>query len=443
MPSRDQPGEIHWFTRAKTKMANPQPLAAIAELSDADKAAVLLQVDRLLASSHFRNSRRYSDFLRFVVTKTAEGRAGILKERTIGIEVFGREPTFDTSGDSIVRVAAAEVRKRIAQYYQEEGHERELRVDLPSGSYVAHFRQPETLTSAIVILPESSPSIEPKTGTYETRRHTNSLRWRVSAIVATSLVLLAIAASFVLRVRSDTGIDKFWGPVFESSAPVIICVGTVEPSHISKDFRNRFTVQMANSVNGLEEPPVLTPQLPDWPAVTWIDAVELARIAEMLTGHNKTAVLRSSENATLADLRAGPVILLGVLENTWSLRLVSNLRFHPRMDFASQKMWIEDSQHPERKEWSAPWGIAYSDTHDDYALVTRTRDPLSGQISVEIGGLGLHASQAAAEFATSPTYMKSLSDSLHDPNRNVQIVLKINVIKGEASPPQVVAENYW
>jgi len=424
-------------------MASSQTLAAIAELSDADKAAVLLQVDRLLASSHFRNSRRYSDFLRFVVTKTAEGHADILKERTIGIEVFGREPTFDTSGDSIVRVAAAEVRKRIAQYYQEEGHEHELRVDLPSGSYVAHFRRPEKLTPAIVILPESFPSIEPKTGTYEARSRTVSLRWKVSAIVVTSLVLLTIAASFVLRVRSDTGINRFWGPVFESSAPVIVCVGTVEPSHISKDFRNRFTVQMANSVNGLEEPPVPTPQLPDWPAVTWIDAVELARIAEILTRHNKTAVLRSSENATLADLRAGPVILLGVLENTWSLRLVSNLRFHPRMDFASQKMWIEDSQHPERKEWSAPWGIAYSDTHDDYALVTRTRDPLSGQISIEIGGLGLHASQAAAEFVTNPIYMKSLSDSLHDPNRNVQIVLKINVIKGEASPPQVVAENYW
>ena len=424
-------------------MASSQTLVAIAELSDADKAAVLLQVDRLLASSHFRNSRRYSDFLRFVVTKTAEGHADILKERTIGIEVFGREPTFDTSGDSIVRVAAAEVRKRIAQYYQEEGHEHELRVDLPSGSYVAHFRRPETLTPAIVMLPESSPSIEPNTGTYEKRRRIVPLRWKVSAIVATSLVLLTLAASFVLRVRSDTGINRFWGPVFESSTPVIICVGTVEPSHISKDFRNRFTVQMANSVNGLEEPPATTPQLPDWPAVTWIDAVELARIAEMLSRHDKTAVLRSSENATLADLRAGPVILLGVLENTWSLRLVSNLRFHPRMDFASQKMWIEDSQHPERKGWSAPWGIAYSDTHDDYALVTRTRDPLSGQISVEIGGLGLHASQAAAEFITNPIYMKSLSDSLQDPNRNVQIVLKINVIKGEASPPQVVAENYW
>lgn len=424
-------------------MASSQTLAAIAELSDADKATVLLQVDRLLASSHFRNSRRYSDFLRFVATKTAEGNADILKERTIGIEVFGREPNFDTSGDSIVRVAAAEVRKRIAQYYQEEGHELELRVELPSGSYVAHFRRPPKQTPAIVTLPDSSQAVEPEAITNGIRTRTVLSRWKVSAIVATSLLLVVIAASFALRARSDTRINRFWAPVFESSVPVIVCVGTVEPSHISQDFRRRFTVQMANSVNGLEEPTVPTSALPDWPAVTWIDAVELTHITEMLTRHNKTAVLRSSENASLADLRAGPVILLGVLENSWSLRLVSKLRFHPRMDFASQKMWIEDSQHPERKDWSAPWGIAYSETRDDFALVTRTRDPLSGQISVEIGGLGLHASQAAAEFVTNPVYMNSLSGSLRDLNRNVQIVLKINVIKGEAGPPQVVDENYW
>ena len=100
---------------------------------------------------------------------------------------------------------------------------------------------------------------------------------------------------------------------------------------------------------------------------------------------------------------------MGVLENSWTLRLVSKLRFHPRMDFASQKMWIEDSQHPERKDWSIPWGIPYSDSYDDYSLVTRCINPISGQVSIVLGGLGLHTSQAAAEFATNPVNMKTLS----------------------------------
>jgi hypothetical protein len=87
--------------------------------------------------------------------------------------------------------------------------------------------------------------------------------------------------------------------------------------------------------------------------------------------------------------------------------------------------------------------VAYSDSQDDYAIVTRSRDTPSGQISVEIGGLGLHASQVASEFVTNPTYMNSLSSSMRDPNRNVQIVLRVNVIKGEPGPPQVVAIYYW
>ncbi len=424
-------------------MASPQKFREITELSPEDKEAVLLQVERLLGSAHFKSSRRYTDLLRFVVQQTIEGHADILKERTLGIEVFGREPGFDTSGDSIVRVAAAEVRKRIAQYYQEEGHEHELRVDLPSGSYVAHFRLPPDASPASARAPEADEPDRP--GPPADAAHGNAFHFRgkMLLIVAATFLLIAIAVLVVRRDSSDTGFNRFWGPVLDPSTSVMICVGTVEPAHITPDFRNRFPAQMADTINGTVDSSVIDTERQDWPAVSWIDAVELTRITEMLARHHKTVQLRSAENVTLADLRKGPVILLGVLENSWTLRLISKLRFHPRMDFATQKMWIEDAQHPERKDWSAPWGVAYSDSHDDYALVTRCMNPLSGQVSIVIGGLGLHASQAAGEFVTNPAFMNSLSGDLRDPNRNMQIVLKINVINGEAGPPQVVATYYW
>jgi hypothetical protein len=412
-------------------------------ISKIDKAAVLLQTQRLLSSSHFSASLRYPAFLRYVVQQTLDGHADTLKERTLGVEIFGREPSFDTSADSIVRVAAAEVRKRIAQYYQEEGHEHELRIDLPSGSYVPRFRQPQGPPSAIVTAPEIAAPVQTDQTEKSVQASAISSGRKKLVFAAAALLLITIGTLIALQDRSDAGLNRFWGPVFEPSTPVLICVGTVEPEHISSDFRNRFTVQMANAVNGDTEPPVTDSDFQVWPAVSWIDAVEMTQITEMLIKHNKKFLLRSSENVTLADLRTGPVILLGVLENSWTLRLVSKLRFRPRMDFVSQKMWIEDSQHPERKDWSAPWGAAYSESHDDYALVTRSRNSLSGQVSIEIGGLGLHASQAAGEFVTNPAYMNSLSRSLRDQNRNVQIVLKITVIRGEAGPPQVVADYYW
>ena len=124
-------------------MSTSPPLSKMAEMPHKEKEAALLQTERLLSSSHFRTSRRYTALLRYVVQQTLDAHADTLKERTLGVEIFEREPGFDTAGDSIVRVAAAEVRKRITQYYQEEGHEDELRIDLPSGSYVPRFRPPQ------------------------------------------------------------------------------------------------------------------------------------------------------------------------------------------------------------------------------------------------------------------------------------------------------------
>jgi hypothetical protein len=52
----------------------------------------------------------------------------------VGVEVFEREPDYHTGEDSIVRSSAARIRKKLAQYYQEPGHESEARIELSSGS---------------------------------------------------------------------------------------------------------------------------------------------------------------------------------------------------------------------------------------------------------------------------------------------------------------------
>src|ERR1700727_3120397 len=77
------------------------------------------QLERLLSNSHFSHSKRFPSFLRFIVQEELEGRGDQLKERTLGIEVFGRDASYDTTSDPIVRVTAVEIRKRIAQYYQD------------------------------------------------------------------------------------------------------------------------------------------------------------------------------------------------------------------------------------------------------------------------------------------------------------------------------------
>src|ERR1700735_2280108 len=95
-----------------------------------ERTAIQEQLERLLVNPHFSHSRRFPSFLRFVVEQTLSGQMDLLKERTLGIEIFGRDADYDTASDPIVRVTAAGIRERIAQYYQEPGHESELRVSL-------------------------------------------------------------------------------------------------------------------------------------------------------------------------------------------------------------------------------------------------------------------------------------------------------------------------
>src|SRR5271156_2576987 len=124
-----------------------------AVLSEKEKSEIHEQMERLLANSHFSHSRRFPSFLRYVVDQTLSGQDDALKERTLGVEIFGRRADYDTASDPIVRVTAAEIRKRIAQYYQDPGHESELRVSLPPGSYIPQFHWPGTQAAILPLTP--------------------------------------------------------------------------------------------------------------------------------------------------------------------------------------------------------------------------------------------------------------------------------------------------
>jgi Malectin domain len=101
---------------------------------------VRAELDRLLQCDHFKNSRRCRTLLSYLVEETIAGRGDQLKERLVGINVFGRNPDYETAEDPVVRNAAIEVRKRLAQFYIESGNGTQLRIDLHPGTYVPEFR---------------------------------------------------------------------------------------------------------------------------------------------------------------------------------------------------------------------------------------------------------------------------------------------------------------
>src|SRR5450432_585812 len=100
----------------------------------------------ILRSTPFRTSRQCQDLFRYVVEHSLSGREDSLRERVIGIEVFGRAPDYDTAEDPVVRLRAADVRKRLAQYYQaQKGEPAHWKIEVPTGSYRALFRPCDAL----------------------------------------------------------------------------------------------------------------------------------------------------------------------------------------------------------------------------------------------------------------------------------------------------------
>src|SRR3974390_2939483 len=124
----------------------PKPVPETTDASPLiDAPRIREQLERLLAHPLFANSKRYPALLAYTVEQTLLGNAAELKERSIGVEVFGRSPTYDANADPVVRITAGEVRKRLTQYYYAPSHREELIIELPTGSYVQVFRGPERI----------------------------------------------------------------------------------------------------------------------------------------------------------------------------------------------------------------------------------------------------------------------------------------------------------
>src|SRR5579863_269984 len=123
-------------------MSAEERLASIAKIagSRSDSALVLKHLNDVIRSTAFQGSHRSGQFLEYIVKKALSGQFDSLKERIIGVELFGRDPSYDTGGDSIVRVTASDVRRRLLQHYGRDGASSSIRISLPTGSYIPRLR---------------------------------------------------------------------------------------------------------------------------------------------------------------------------------------------------------------------------------------------------------------------------------------------------------------
>jgi hypothetical protein len=399
-----------------------------------EKHAIELQLERLLTNPHFSNSRRFPSFLRYIVTATINGQADLLKERTLGVEIFGKTPDYDTASDPIVRVTAAEIRKRIAQYYQDAGHENELRLSLSPGSYVPQFHLPLTGPATREVGIEdvaASHVVAATTHALAPARSTSRRRWIL--LGAMGAVLIAILAAFIgWRQSQRSAFAQFWDPVLNSTEPVLFCVAD----------QTQYTAISLRDAADPERQVTLNDNLT---AVVIDDLSTIIKIAGVLHSAGKPYTLRGENATTLMDLRNGPSVMIGAFDNAWTLRMLRPLRYHFANNSDMTMFSIVDGSQAGQARWVVDRRLQIAtNNYRDYAIVARFTDDTTGKPTLVAAGIGRGGTIAAGEFLTDHDLLKAVRDQRPSTKaNNVEVVLSTQIIDGEPGTPKIEAVYFW
>ncbi len=421
-------------------------------------------LDQILASRPFCNSHQCSGLLKYIVEHSLAGEENLLRERVIGAEIFGRPPGYEPAEDPVVRLRVADVRKRLAQYYQSEADPTCMLVEIPPGSYRAIFKLRAELPAnldgseagfltgtfatkqgeATALVPdEASPRPVTFTGL---NRAFNS---RISIAITILLLICATTATvLLLRANPEKGAFRaFWAPWTKSQKPVIISVGSNAVYRFKFDYVDQYAKDHGIESSGQEvflpfkdhetlSTSELDPAYNSFVALS--DVAAVSSIVANLTRQNKAFQERFPDDISFAELRVTPSVLVGGFNNPMAMELTRHLEFVMR-----RGPEIDDVLNPGRK-WSLHVPVGTPDTAD-YAILTRLVQRNGDAPLLSVAGLGGYGTLAAAELISSPKAVYQLANHLPKgwADKNLQVVMKVGITDFKVGSPEIVAYRSW
>ena len=377
----------------------------------------------ILASASFRTSARSQQFLQYVVDESIAGRSDSLKERVVGERVFGRDPAYGTGQDSIVRVKANEVRRRLAQFYEQHA-QAPLRIEMVSGSYGVTVRRLET---APVDLP---PTEKPR-------------KWMWAAA---GLMLVAAAMAYLFTPRV-TRFDVFWQPFLDKSRPLLLCMPAPEAYRIYGKGRqtliDSFRPRPPGGPAGVTLAAVADVRIvPETGLLIGLgDARAMAYLQAFAATHKRDIHIRPSAMTSFADLSAGPSLVVGGQTNSRNADLDKGSRFHHTKVDGLNVIWDRQTNQAvctKPQTWEAP-------ALQDCGLVTRLRHPTTGHAVLLAAGLDHYGTYAVGEFVTNRDQLQPVLAAAPSgwQDKNMQILFKVERLRDGVGAPQIKAIHVW
>lgn len=387
------------------------------------------ELRRVLESKSFSGSPKKIRFLEFVTDQTFRGNSDKLNEYLIGAEVYDRGPEFDQQKDPIVRVQAHEIRRLLKKYYDEEGKDNLIRVELPSGRYVPVFSRNMPKEAA-----DASP--EPEAAA-PTSRPGN----RLHLALTVTLAILCLVLGGLLSVRYSGGpgpavsrseafalppnLDWFWRPFLPPADPPLIVIPNHPLLRAAHDGDSAQTLASGHEIPKSSLPEfrdtihfhelkrfIFVPSLTDFTAVG--ETLGVVRLCEMFFRVGDPCKVQPSRLVNFDEIKNDNAILLGGSQN-WSGRVFLDVEgFHLQSG-------IILNRHPQAGEkavYRPEFDPVTNQLTRDYALVLMLPNERPDRRVLLIYGIYTQGSQAAIEFLTNPEKMAELRQALLNASRD-------------------------
>jgi len=472
-----------WDAKGRTRMKaelSPTEVTSSGITREEQRA----QLQKVLHSEAFHSSPGLQKFLEHVATKTIDGMSQQIKEYTIGIEVFGRSDVYDPKIDTVVRVQAHRLREKLKEYYSTEGIGDPILLVIPKGHYIPFFswqatasngpdrrgsEKPEMIKEASPTPSKGDPIVD-----REAEPRNKTRLWVTASIVGIALLsglgflLPRLNRSTVEQARTtatatrashlDSPLRDLWSDYLdEGSSPLVAFSNTeflvTETSDLLRLKTEEVNSMGAPASNDLAHKLAANPRLLDRAGPLAFqdvytgtgEVMSVYYLTRLFTQYHEPLGVKRIRLVTTDDLTRHAVVFLG---STREDALLEELHLPQDFVFAwpPKLIGVWSGQilnlHPKPGESSSYMVERDPKTHvlrTDYALVSFLPGIAPDRRIAILGGLTTLGTQAAAEFATSPTDIAELAARL-DPSPGpspkkippfFQAVLKVEIMKGD------------
>jgi hypothetical protein len=429
----------------------------------------------VIEGAAFKASQRSGQFLKYIVDQAIAGHFESLKERVIGIELFGRSPTYDTGEDAIVRVTASDVRKRLLQHYGKDGAPSEFRISLPLGAYVpeiarrirasangnSHLNGTEAelevsdvphpdLMKGLVHAPFHEVVVESSRA--EVRAGIPRLFFVAALCTLALIASAAIAWNRYSVVKVVPRSSLLWSAFFRSPHATQIITSDPNIAEIDGLTGSQVSVSDYANHNYIPDPEKLTPEVSNLcrnilrgDKAAAVDVPIALYIGQMALASSREVSVHAARSIQIQDLASEDnfVFLGSPRSNPWSALFGDQLDFRFVFDPRTKTEFIRN-QHPRPQEAPAyvPTAPGWQ-TGRSFATVAFVKNPdQAGEVLLVAGATG-EGTAAAGRFITDTARMNATLKTCGVTNsgdvQHWQLLLQLNAMAGAPSNVDVLA----